>query len=98
MKQTHAINIIGTPAVVDNSLLKAQCNCPDCGKTLVVKNDGSAFCSAEGKFFEPEMQDTELMQMRQQFDQSQRITVSARLLNVPRILGFPQLTDHIWQR
>ncbi len=98
MKQTHAINIIATPAVVNNSLLQNQCNCPDCGKEMVVKSDGSTFCTSEGKFFEPESKDTELMQMRQEFDKKQGITVSSRLLNIPRFIGISQLPDHFWQR
>lgn len=89
MKQTHAINIIATPTVVNNSMLQNQCNCPDCGKEMAVKSDGSTFCNAEGKFFEPESNDTELMKMRQEFDKKQGITVSDRVLNPLRLMGMP---------
>ncbi|MBU6452460.1 MAG: hypothetical protein KGS72_11815 [Cyanobacteria bacterium REEB67] len=83
MKQVHHVAIIAQPAFVEG----LNITCPHCSGSARVREDGSAFCTAEVKNFAPEREDTTLTAMRLDFDKRNGITVTDRLLMVPTMLA-----------
>lgn len=76
MKIVDSFVILGMPESVTN----VSCNCPCCGHELDVKADGSAFCTKEGLFLAPEPSDSDLWNLRKDFDAKNHISVSDRTL------------------
>jgi hypothetical protein len=82
MKQVNHLAIIAQPALVDGVTV----NCPHCNEPTQVREDGSLYCLGGGISFAPESTDGELFTMRQDFDARNGISLSQRLLMVPRML------------
>lgn len=93
MKHVHALQVIGTPVATCD-----QIACPTCAKNLTVFTDGSAFCSHENKYFQPEVTDIVLFARRQKFDKTYNISTSARLLSAHNAILGPSMRQHYWHR
>ena len=74
MKIVTPLQILGTPAATDREIPS-----PSGEGTGRIYADGSVLCLTTGKFYAPEVDDTELFAMRREFDRVNGITVSDRL-------------------
>ena len=74
MKIVTALQILGTPESTGREIPS-----PSGEGTGRIYTDGSVLCLTSGKFYAPEVGDTELFDMRREFDRSNGITPADRL-------------------
>ena len=74
MKIVQPLQILGTPACTDREIPS-----PSGEGNGRIYADGSVLCLTTGKWYAPEVDDTELFAMRREFDRVQGITISDRM-------------------
>lgn len=84
MKIVQALQILGTPESTGREIPSPS------GEGIGrIYSDGSVLCVSTGKFYAPEVSDTELFAMRREFDRLNGITVSDRMgISTPLVHRF----------